>query len=247
MQQFAEVRIKDITVPLKIIKSRKNKYIRFTITENECRISMPLYTTEETFHKSLKKYETWIYEKFKTMHKSQLSIPKITSNSLIPFNGEFYKVDISSKYNSCQLSGEAINLPDSENKVEILNFWYLNEAKKQTICFIEKYDYLCTAVKQFKLKPLSSRWGSCSESGNVTLNWRLILAPTKVFEYVFIHELCHFKVQNHSRNFWNKVQEVLPDYALSKQLLKQNSYCLMNFPNSIKETNISLNIKICED
>ena len=246
MQQFAELKIKDVTVPLKIVRSKKNKHIRFTVTETECRISMPLFTTESKFHKSLKKYENWIYEKFKKMQENKPTALKITSNSLFPFKGKFYKVDISSKYNSCQLRGEIINLPDTENLIEIINHWYLHEAYKQTINFIEKYNYLCTNVKQFRLKPLSSRWGSCSEIGNVTLNWRLILGPSKVFEYVFIHELCHFKVQNHSRNFWNEVQEILPDYAFCKQLLKQSSHYLMNFPNNIRETNLSLSIKISE-
>ena len=68
-----------------------------------------------------------------------------------------------------------------------------------------------------------TRWGSCSGRKNLNFNWRLILGPEHVLEYVVVHELVHLEVRNHSIEFWNRVGEVLPDYLLSREWLEKNS------------------------
>ena len=67
-----------------------------------------------------------------------------------------------------------------------------------------------------------TRWGSCSGRGTLSFNWRLMLAPPRVLDYVVVHELCHLKHMDHSRNFWNAVAEVMPEYKEYKQWLKEN-------------------------
>ncbi|MEO0454573.1 MAG: SprT family zinc-dependent metalloprotease [Verrucomicrobiota bacterium] len=69
----------------------------------------------------------------------------------------------------------------------------------------------------------SSRWGSCSEKGNISLNWRLIQVPPPVCDYVILHELCHLKEMNHSRHFWNLVSHNCPDYKNHELWLKQHA------------------------
>jgi predicted metal-dependent hydrolase len=246
VQQFAEIKIKDITVPLKIVRSRRNKYIRLTITEKECRISMPILTSESQIQKSLKKYKNWIYEEFKKKQDFSRELVEISSKLPIPFKGKLYEAEISNKYSSCTIDERKIYLPDRVDLVEFLNCWYLEQAYKQTIKLVGKYHYLCTKLKNIKLKSLSSRWGSCSERGNIALNWRLILAPPDVLEYVFVHELCHFKVQSHSKEFWLEVEKVMPDFNKSQKKLKENSNYIMNFPNCIKETRLYSKIEICD-
>lgn len=65
-----------------------------------------------------------------------------------------------------------------------------------------------------------TRWGSCSSKGNLNFNCLLMLTPTEVIDYVVVHELCHRKEMNHSKNFWRKVEKVLPDYIRSVKWLK---------------------------
>ena len=66
-----------------------------------------------------------------------------------------------------------------------------------------------------------TRWGSCSSRGTLSFNWRLMMAPPKVLDYVVVHE-CHLKHMDHSRNFWNAVAEVMPDYKEQKKWLKEH-------------------------
>jgi predicted metal-dependent hydrolase len=61
------------------------------------------------------------------------------------------------------------------------------------------------AAKRVVVKDMASRWGSCGPDRKMSLNWRLVLAPPHVVEYVLVHELCHIEHPNHSRKFWAKV------------------------------------------
>ncbi len=67
-----------------------------------------------------------------------------------------------------------------------------------------------------------TRWGSCSGKGNLNFNCLLMLTPKDVIDYVVVHELCHLKEMNHSRDFWKEVEDVLPDYKNSRLWLKRN-------------------------
>ena len=72
-----------------------------------------------------------------------------------------------------------------------------------------------------------TRWGSCSQTGNLNFNFRLILAPSEVLDYVVVHELCHRRQMNHSAQFWQEVAQVLPDYRKRKAWLTENGWRLM--------------------
>ena len=67
-----------------------------------------------------------------------------------------------------------------------------------------------------------TRWGSCSQVGNLNFNCHLMEMPTEILDYVVVHELCHRKQMNHSRLFWMEVEKVLPDYQVHQRWLKQN-------------------------
>ena len=67
-----------------------------------------------------------------------------------------------------------------------------------------------------------TRWGSCSGKGNLNFNCLLMLSPPEVLDYVVVHELCHRKEMNHSPRFWAEVEQVMPDYRIHKQWLKDH-------------------------
>lgn len=76
------------------------------------------------------------------------------------------------------------------------------------------------------IREQKTRWGSCSSKGNLNFNWRLILAPEEVLDYVVVHELAHRREMNHSKAFYAIVESVLPDYRRAQKWLKDNGQSL---------------------
>jgi predicted metal-dependent hydrolase len=77
-------------------------------------------------------------------------------------------------------------------------------------------------VKYFK-----ARWGSCSTHGDITFNWRIIMAPHRIVDYVVVHELAHLKHHDHSPRFWKGVETVIPDYRECREWLKNYGQMLV--------------------
>lgn len=90
----------------------------------------------------------------------------------------------------------------------------------------EKTDYYKRLIgvdyKKIRIGDQKTRWGSCSSSGTISYNWRLILMPEEIMDYVVVHELCHMVEMNHSKRFWARVAEILPDYQIRRKWLKEN-------------------------
>lgn len=81
-------------------------------------------------------------------------------------------------------------------------------------------------VKKVSIRKMRSRWGSCSNDGNISINLLLGHLPDDLLEYVIVHELCHLVHHNHSRAFWLLVKAYLPDFKARKMSLRKYGYLL---------------------
>ena len=84
-------------------------------------------------------------------------------------------------------------------------------------------------VQKITIRDTTSRWGSCSRTGHLSLSWRLALAPVNVADYVIAHEVAHLSQMNHSPAFWRVVAELSPDYKKAEYWLKKNASYLYSF------------------
>ncbi|MDE7199770.1 MAG: M48 family metallopeptidase [Lachnospiraceae bacterium] len=78
------------------------------------------------------------------------------------------------------------------------------------------------SFQRVTIRDQKTRWGSCSARGTLSFNWRLMLAPPAVLDYVVVHELCHLTHMNHSPAFWALVESVCPDYRIYRKWLKEH-------------------------
>lgn len=119
---------------------------------------------------------------------------------------------------------------DPEHQERRLTDWLKSEAEADLVrqCAVHA-KRLGVIVKAIKLRDQATRWGSCSSTGNLNFNWRLILAPPFVLDYVAAHEVAHLVEMNHSPAFWATVEKTLPDMSKGRAWLKAHGRQLMAY------------------
>ncbi|MEI8054934.1 MAG: SprT family zinc-dependent metalloprotease [bacterium] len=121
-------------------------------------------------------------------------------------------------------------LPGNSQKLSPqATIWYKNQSLKKITDRINYYANITQLkYKTIKLTSAKRSWGSCSHKGSLRINWRLVMAPLDILDYVVVHELIHLVEKNHSKQFWHKVQTVLPNYKEQRNWLKLNGDTLIN-------------------
>jgi len=105
--------------------------------------------------------------------------------------------------------------------------WYQERAREVLTRRVEVFSKK-TGIKPTRVNVKSQlrRWGSCTRNGTLNLNWRIVMAPSSIIDYVVAHELCHLKIHNHSTDFWQFLGAILPDYQKHREWLRNNGQYL---------------------
>ena len=104
-----------------------------------------------------------------------------------------------------------------------LEKWYLSHAEDRLREKTARYAKIIgVKPSSVTLKSYKSRWGSCSSKGDISYNWKIIMAPHHIVDYVVVHELSHMIQLNHSPAYWRSVERFIPDYQQCRKWLKVN-------------------------
>jgi predicted metal-dependent hydrolase len=93
----------------------------------------------------------------------------------------------------------------------------------------EEAAWLGVTYARIRIGGQRTLWGSCSSRGCLSFNWRLVLAPYEVLDYVVVHELCHLRFHDHSRRFWSLVEQRRPGYRVQRDWLHEHGPELLAF------------------
>jgi len=113
---------------------------------------------------------------------------------------------------------------NDEDKIKVeLEKWYREKAIKKINERVKYYiHFFSKQPKSIKVKEQKKRWGSCTSKDELLFNWRCAMAPAYIIDYIVVHEMCHMYYKDHSKEFWNMVREVMPDYASRRMWLRDN-------------------------
>ena len=216
--------------PHKIIKS-KRRTLSLSINENaELIVRVPNQISNKQIEEFIIEKSKWI-NKNKNLMQSRINEMN-NSDSNYLFLGNIYPlIKVNENPNKIDFNGtEFITSIENQNKFKAsLKSWYKIKFKEIAIprlnYFSDKYNL---KINQVRFKNQKTLWGSCSSKNNINLNYLLVMAPMIVIDYVIIHELVHTVHKNHSANFWNAVEAIMPDYKKAKKWLNKNGYKLRN-------------------
>ena len=110
--------------------------------------------------------------------------------------------------------------------------WYKEKAKEHITEITDRYSKLYNiGYEKIIITNAYSQWGSCTGNGSLNFSWRAILVPLEEITYLVVHELAHIMIRDHSNNYWNKVEEMMPDYIKYENWLDKNSHICAMFKN----------------
>lgn len=172
----------------------------------------------------IKTNEDWI---LKALNKTKATVTLWQKDS-IQIAGQDYQLEFAEHHDfEVDQTRFKILMQQTEGAKEALLKW-LRRAAKQVLR--NRIEHLAAHhgfnYNRLTIRDQATRWGSCSSKKNINLSWRLVLAPTKVADYVIIHELAHTVHMNHSKDFWNEVSRSMPDYKTYRSWLKRNGQSL---------------------
>ena len=110
---------------------------------------------------------------------------------------------------------------NDDQALRALKTWYRERARSEAQILLAQWEPVVgRTAAGLVIREQRTRWGSCSASGMIALNWRLVLGPRMLLEYVVVHELCHLIHRHHRPAFWQEVERALPDYRQRRAALR---------------------------
>lgn len=171
----------------------------------------------------------WVLDKKAKFDDYREDVPDRTfePGESFPYMGEDHELVVEPRQKSEVMDG-TIRLRqsavDQSSVKRALRNFYRRQAREH---FSDRLDHFAAEIRLdyegLEIRNQRTRWGSCSTNGTISLNWRLMMAPPEVIDYIIVHELAHLREPTHGDSFWTLVAEYVPGYEEHERWLEQNS------------------------
>ena len=208
----------------KVIRSVRRTLSLQISSRGELIVKAPFFIPEKVINSFIKEKEDWILKALQKVKTRKVHSKTYQEEEEFLYLGDKYKLHIGD-FKEISFNNSSLNFPSFmifRAKKELTN-WYIKEAKKlitAQVAYMSKKMNL--KYNSLRFSDTSSKWGSCFPDNSLQFNWRLIMVPLMVLNYVVIHELAHTIEKNHGKRFWSKVDLYTPAYKQHSKWLKNN-------------------------
>ncbi|MGM0499063.1 MAG: M48 family metallopeptidase [Bacillota bacterium] len=233
------IKLKNQEYEFKIIRSNRKTIGIIVNADQELTVRSPKKTSIRQIKSLLSKKEDWIIKKLSKLSeiKAPPSAKEFISGDNFLYLGKEYRLKLITEPNLKQFKVELeknkllVHLPfklkDKKERKDAVRdrliSWYRSQAKLKINELINIHKRsLEVEPNKIVIKKQKKRWGSCSSKKNLNFNWKIIMAPPAVIEYLVVHELVHLIHPNHAKVFWQTVAELIPNYEEQKEWLRIN-------------------------
>ena len=223
--------INNESLDYQLIKKSK-KTLSLKISENGLVVSAPLFMSEKKINQLVISKIKWIKKKLELIEpqKNKLFIKNRVSFDLLGKEIKITLLDGNNKIEWVDENNLKIFFKDQDDQKKLKTF-FIKWLKEIALDYFSQRAYEISKLyaipsNSILLSNAKSRWGTCNSKTEVRINWRLIQADPYVVDYVICHEFAHLTHMNHSRNFWNLVEKLCPNYKLAENYLKNKGFNL---------------------
>lgn len=223
MTEPLTVQLRGEAVPVRIRRNAQARrmVLRICRESGDIKLTLPKRTGEASAARFIEEHLDWIVtERRKVAENAPLS-----DGDILPFQGQDFQVH----FTDC--SPRRVTL--SENDIRVggpadhanrrLLAWLKGAAKEKLAArSVVHAAALGVTYSRISIGDMRSRWGSCSARGTLRYNWRLVMAPPEILNYVAAHEVAHLREMNHSPRFWALVASLDPDFNRHRNWLKSD-------------------------
>jgi predicted metal-dependent hydrolase len=228
------------SIPYTLKRSAQARYVRFEIKQSSgLVVVIPKSYNQRRLSELLRKKSSWITRQMARYQDDGPDVPskKLEIGDTVLFLGRELTLAADGpgdRYRQIRREQDTLIIPrvfQDARMMEALREWFRSEA---TAIIQRKADEFSNRsglhFKKLSIREQRTRWGSCSRKGTLSFNWKLIMAPESVLDYVVIHEVAHLKEMNHSGKFWKLVASYCPDWKVHREWLKRNESWLRADP-----------------
>lgn len=219
-----------------VIRTNRRKSADIRVEEGAVSVVVPVDTSLERIDLLLTSKRRWIKEKI-ALHQEMAPVnnKRYVSGESFSYLGRNYRLKVlQGAFAPVKLvQGHLlVSVPQGKEQPNMIRNalirWYKRQAELKLKEKVMRWAPLVgvepagVVIKTFK-----SRWGSCTAKGELQFNWQIMMAPNRMVDYVVVHELCHLIRHDHSPEFWQEVEKILPDYDQSRKWLKQSGHMML--------------------
>lgn len=225
-------------IGVNVVRTSGTKSATIVVERGQVFVRVPNALSVSRVEKLIQSRSDWIREKLNIQSNIVIPRPKeMVSGESFPYLGKNYRLklihgdssEVKLKYGHLTLHCDK-NLDAAAREGFIrksLTNWYRSRALDKLKEKVSRYGkILRVQSKSVSVFDFKSRWGSCSVSGDLRFNWRIIMAPNSIVDYVVVHELSHLVHHDHSEKFWKTIQSVIPNHREHRFWLKINGATL---------------------
>lgn len=219
----------DKDLSIEVVRTKRRKTATIKVIDGVIQAIVPDQLSDGRVKALIQKRTPWIRMKLREQAQAVTSKPKeYVSGESFTYLGQNYRLKVSRGTDQeVKLKGGylEVGLPKKPKDGDIrtaLVEWYEQHALDRLTEKTNRYaGIMGVSPNSITVRDYKARWGSCSSKGEISYNWRIIIAPHHIVDYVVVHELCHLKHPNHSPAYWKSVKREISDYEVCRQWLKE--------------------------
>ncbi|MDR0975380.1 MAG: M48 family metallopeptidase [Christensenellaceae bacterium] len=219
--------------PRNIFRSNRKNLSLFVDMNGVLIAKAPFNLDERKIYDYVREKQDWILKRQEQIRKNSYLNKSVATYLTFMFLGKELSPIITGEVKNIEIRNGAILVPSKIEQDKILKKIEAFLKKQALIIIKERAEYFRQILRinpaNISVNNNKTRWGVCDSKRNIILNWRCVMLPPNLLDYVLVHEFCHILEFNHTKNFWRCVQTILPDFKLLRAHLKNLGWLLELF------------------